>query len=399
MRPVVDAAKQSVRCGDSAWPFRLDVRQGCASIALADAQYRVRSLTWQEKVRMARFATLDEAFLQSSFLDCCVTGGDRAVEHTQILTALAAWMNSPDADTAGLPLDGAQLAKVTVDVCRSMNIGPAEIVELPAPMVESLWRSLDQAPQSEPSGRMPPAEQSFDTKIIVLPDALRPEVQFAATTSAAPVAPAQSDAQAPNAPSVLTGAARAPSSVGQHAAQSLQAFPGVAVNAPPEPERTPSPQPGPQEAGARRQQQPRFRASLRTDSQQGRAPRVTPTGADRRTLAALPKSSMAVATASRPVIADPDRDLPQRMGRSAPAVLLSPKPMPQAVTLSPRLSLRSEAPRLPHSVAARDERSALPDVASAVRPTPTESMIEPLLDELCQRLENAAADLGILEEV
>ena len=79
MRPVVDAAKQSVRCGDSAWPFRLDVRQGCASIALADAQYRVRSLTWQEKVRMARFATLDEAFLQSSFLDCCVTGGDRAV--------------------------------------------------------------------------------------------------------------------------------------------------------------------------------------------------------------------------------------------------------------------------------------------------------------------------------
>jgi len=26
-------------------------------------------------------------------------------------------------------------------------------------------------------------------------------------------------------------------------------------------------------------------------------------------------------------------------------------------------------------------------------------MIEPLLDEFCQRLENAAADLGILEEV
>src|SRR5262245_59804145 len=114
MRAVVDAASRSVRCGDEAWPFRLDMRQGCAAIALADAHYQVRPLTWQEKLRLADFARLGESFLQAAFLECCVAGdAPGAAEREPALVALARWINRPGDDAAGLPLDGDELFRVT----------------------------------------------------------------------------------------------------------------------------------------------------------------------------------------------------------------------------------------------------------------------------------------------
>jgi hypothetical protein len=423
-RAIVDAANQSVRCGDSAWPFRLDVRQSCATIALADVEYRVRPLIWQEKVRMARFAHLGESFLQSSFLDCCVSSGERGAEAEQILTALAAWVNLPDDDTDGLPLDSTRLAKVTLDVCRSMNVGPSQLNDLPAPMVESLWRSLDHVSRSEQSEQTEPAEEPFDTKIVILPEATPAEMRLAATASAepvgaaAPMAPARDPqsfpaaitaemrraaarsahrvestapvAQASDRPSLPTPMGLRPGIFASHAARSFKTPPAPA-NSQTEPERTLSPDQGVQEATPAGRQHARFRVSLRTvePDRPATAP-APPRTAERKTFGTAPALSNAVA--GNAALASSDSDfLSHKATRSAPVL----ESMPEAFALPPT-PFMSEAPRYTPAVAGTEERSALPPLGSAAQVSPT---IESLLDEFCQRLDEAAADLGILEEV
>jgi hypothetical protein len=167
-----------VRSGNSAWTFSVDRGGFSATISLGGVAYRVRPQSWREKVRLARFARLGEAFLRASFLECCVAGGVPAAvepEHKEALLALALWINLPDDDAAGLPLDTDQLARVTIAVCRAMNIGPLAIAELSAPEVESLWRNLNReaGPDEINHGRI--AQETFDTKIVVLPDSPAPE--------------------------------------------------------------------------------------------------------------------------------------------------------------------------------------------------------------------------------
>lgn len=144
-------------------------------IALDGVEYEIRAHSWQEKLRMSRFASLGEPFLQSSFLECCVADAAGAnPEHREVLLALAMWVNLPDEDTPALPLDPRQLARVTLEVCRSMGVGPAAIGSLPVPEVEILWHGLEHGVGGDRIERAFSAPE-YDYKIVVLPDRAKPQ--------------------------------------------------------------------------------------------------------------------------------------------------------------------------------------------------------------------------------
>ena len=186
MRAIVDVSSLVVRYGEASWPFRLDLDHGSASIELENRAYEVCPLTWRAKMRLARFAQMDQAFVQARFLEACLRSpkivptepADQAV-----LAALASWINLSFEQTLGLPLDVRRLAAVTVEVCRALRVGPMAFAELSAPEVEMLWASLDRetsedevldrAISTQLPERLNPVslpEPQFDTKIVILPD-------------------------------------------------------------------------------------------------------------------------------------------------------------------------------------------------------------------------------------
>lgn len=381
MRAVVNSAGHLIRRGEDVWPFRLDVREGCATIVLAGADFQVRPLSWQEKLRLATFAHIGEGFVQSSFLACCVTGGGRlTADDEQVLMALARWINQPDGDDAGLPFDGKGLCKVTRDVCRSMNVGPAAILGLPASMVESLWQSLE--PASSFDGRkQTPADAPLQTKIVIIPDAAptdTPPRTASATPASAdppaapwhPAAPIEQDASA--APDPGPPAAEPPA----QADRSADAPTGLARATDDAPEisrparsRDASVAPAAAPAGPGRRQ-PRFRVSLPADAPNGRRTPQRP-----RPDAAHAAETPAVAAAASGNSANPPAIVSGDEPPSRSAT--SPIARPGAVDLNP--STRPQA-LLP---------AQFTDMAA----------VDLVLDELCRRLDEAAADLGILEEV
>ena len=170
MAAFVDAKNAVVRDGDAAWPFDIDCRDGVARIALDDNLYVVRPLAWREKRNLARFAHLGEHFLQTQFLRVSLNDGGKNLSTTEesrsVLSALARWINAPDGDF-GLPLDQQLLASVTLDICRSLQLGPDMFNTLDASEVELLWQAT-RATQPLPPDATPTAEPGM-TRIVVIP--------------------------------------------------------------------------------------------------------------------------------------------------------------------------------------------------------------------------------------
>jgi hypothetical protein len=198
----VVASSLVVRFEESSWPFQLNLREGTASIAVDGRVYEVRPLTWREKTRLARFAHLGQEFIQARFLEACLGGPDNypATGSSQaVLEALAMWINLPSEDVYGLPLEQNTLANVTIELCRSLGVGPMAIGELSAPEAEMLWQNLDHAMYEDESSRFPARAQSkqinasplaaerrfntwladehqFENKIIIIPDPVHPRM-------------------------------------------------------------------------------------------------------------------------------------------------------------------------------------------------------------------------------
>jgi hypothetical protein len=176
---VVEAEAGLVRLGEQTWPFSLDLRDGTAAISLPGGAVSVRPLTWAERVRLARFArrrdVAEEQFLRLS----SPSGLDAATDQERsAVAALAGWLNAPaeGASAARLPLEPSLLAVVTLEVCRAMGLAPADLDARESAEVEELWHAagIADALMSSPASAVP-APEPASTRILVVPDPAEPE--------------------------------------------------------------------------------------------------------------------------------------------------------------------------------------------------------------------------------
>lgn len=385
MRASVDAEALVVRSGDSAWPFSVDRGGVSATITLDGVAYRVRPQSWREKVRLSRFARLGESFVESSFLECCVAEGGpacAATAHKEALLALALWINLPGDDTAGLPLDADQLARVTIEVCRSMNIGPLAIADLSAPEVESLWRNLDRATIPNDENHWPRAEETFDTKIVVLADAANFNEAGQAVSRSGTALPPRHEIESPPSEAKRDDPAEADA----HAAPAAHKEEHVTEA---RSQEANAGEPAP--SGAR------FRVLFTTAADERRvATARSRAGSWQRS----PATPIAAYREAKPLPMNAEQESPKSgAGRNAEisghatavAVAERENLPPAAATEAARTAvpvLHTAAPGV-----------ATPDIAPSIDFARQPASMESLLDEFCERLEEAAADLGILEEV
>lgn len=153
---------QGLFVGDERWPFKLDYQTGAASIEIEGRSFQVRTLCWQEKIRLARFAHLGSNFLQQQFLHLCVSAPDSqplTERQREILTALAGWLNASNDEATSVPLKSSLLSIITIEVCRALGIKPADLDSRDATEVEMLWQSVKADNHSEDEARWgtPPA--------------------------------------------------------------------------------------------------------------------------------------------------------------------------------------------------------------------------------------------------
>jgi hypothetical protein len=369
----VDATALVVRAGNSAWPFSIDRGGASVTINFDGVAYCVRPQSWREKVRLARFARLGEAFLQASFLECCVADGVPArvePEHKEALLALVLWINLPDDESAGLPLDTDQLARVTIAVCRAMNVGPLAIAELSAPEVESLWRNLDREAGPDEINQRRIAEETFDTRIVVLPDAAAAEE---AERAGAPAGAMSLPGVAESLPSSSAGPAEAPFQAAQFSPPENAEVTEIHL------QKAKAAEPARPEA--------RFRVSF--------------TNAAERPLAS-PRAGgkFSQAPSSAATVAAPSAESLNGAKKSATAAVLREGDLSRrggALAAAQRECFAPDAAQPVQSAAACTATPGAPDSAPflVARTAPISS----LLDEFCERLDEAAADLGIVEEV
>lgn len=138
------------------WPFGLDFTQGVAHIELSGTTFDVRPLTWRQKRLLARYSSLGADFVERQFLQ--LSAGDGPVPDgvldQQVLFTLAAWMNALG-DAAGSPLDNTFLTRVELEVCRTLLLRPGDLDQRDALDVEAVWRSL--SPDAEARSESVPA--------------------------------------------------------------------------------------------------------------------------------------------------------------------------------------------------------------------------------------------------
>jgi len=323
--------------------------------------YEVRPLTWREKLRLARFAHLGEPFVEARFMEASVVGPKSlaATETTHaVLLALAMWINLPSEQRPGLPLDQHRLATVTVELCRSLGTGPLAIGDLTAGEVEMLWKSLQQGPGGEALDKNT-SEQTYDTKIMIVPDQTQsdaePRPHSSSPASRRPEDLAGRDSAQPAIRPVLTGitdgrpaALRVPDAV-RPSADDIP-HPASAVAGPRENDTE-------RRAALKRDMTTRFRVSF--DQPTAKSPDNTPA---------------------------PALDLVERAD--------SPKTSAEMEVYS---NLQTPAsPTLRRSVPGDKHWESH---QSEIRQSRPETEVDSILDEFCERLAEAAADLGITEEV
>lgn len=159
-----------LRVGDVEVPFDVNLAPGSVAVRVGGREVSLRPLTWQEKVTLARFAHLGRDFVDRTLLR--TAAGEAALDpqdgDREVLVALARWVNEREGLESLEPLDVGVLSLVTREVCRSLGVRPAELEAMTATEVEALWTSIREA-GSEP---VPPSggwEQGDVRRILIVP--------------------------------------------------------------------------------------------------------------------------------------------------------------------------------------------------------------------------------------
>lgn len=406
--------------GDQEVPFDVNLASGSVSFRVAGREVTLRPLTWAEKMTLARFAHLREAFVDRQLLKAALVTDpwpDADASRGDVLVALARWVNEPGG--AGRPplLDVETLSLAMQEVGRSLGVGPAELESRPANEIESLWAAIlgGLAPEPFPSGGG--WEQGDVHRILVVPEWADAPVPVE-PAAAAPIAEStdaspSSDAVRASAPA---SAAEPEGGDGSRSAGHPPTGPEFSDQVTGVPRRFQGPAvasfrvPGPPEARRERGSVPSdvrpwlapqpgshgARASSPLGPGDPRLPATTWGGGDAST-AFLPVGTGSGLTVS-PKDAAPDREVFagvwDRPGRVGPAVLPSPGSQPSAAAagVPPESLLDTPAAQI----------SAMPGLPAAGIPPGTDRahVLDPderegLFEELADRLERAARQLGI----
>ena len=132
-------------------PVEFDDRTGEASLLLGDRRIALRQMRWREKVRLARHAGPAGSSAGLRLLRIVLAGTPTELAKPDLAAALAVarWFNGLTEPATALPLEPAVLATVTVELCRSLGVQPADLDERDALDVEALWSALRATAGSE----------------------------------------------------------------------------------------------------------------------------------------------------------------------------------------------------------------------------------------------------------
>jgi hypothetical protein len=152
----VDVATGLVSVGEQRWPVELDCRTGSATVDAGGTRLEVVPLRWIEKRRLARWAHLGPDFVahQRSRL---AGGGDLSAHEAAVVGAVAAWL-----DAGALPLDARLLSTVTLDVCRGAGLALRDLDDRDATEVEAMWSAVRDREGEDPAAEAPPATGGAD---------------------------------------------------------------------------------------------------------------------------------------------------------------------------------------------------------------------------------------------
>lgn len=360
----IDAARREIECQGRRVPFRLDLRDDAATLTLDGRDYRVCPLRWREKATLARFASAGPELMREEFLRLCVTPEPPPSE---ALLELARWMNdAPDGQS--VPFDTGSVAGVTLQLCRALHLPPSDFEAMRAVDVEALWQALGgaEAPESEAgfTGAAPASPAA--TKIVIVPD---PPADAASTsaptpTTPPPPVPVPTSTPAPTSPPTAPPATTAAAATAQTPSGSL-----------------------------------RFRV-LNTASRSKGAPAHKrsgePVDVESHELGNSPRSSP---TEPSPAAPARQRSVPGAVSRQKMAmeIVLPPNESP-AHEVAPRESGEVRHDLAPLVTFGANALEASPVIERFDRAVPAALDRDALFEELAERLERAAADMGIGED-
>jgi hypothetical protein len=389
----VDPAAREIVAEGRTFRFRLDLRGDTAIVSIDGRERPVRPLSWGEKVRLARFAAQAPELVRAEVLRACADAGDELPQlDRDVLWALSAWLNEPP-DAPSIPLDSRSLAIVTLQLCRAMHLRPADFIGMAAADVEAMWLALgsadtdDATPEAAfakpfPSIGQRAVSQGMETRIVIVPD---PEP--------AAVSPEGADGRRESERST----AREPRNNATSAAQRGETFhrPDVAGDPPSR-----------LDAGAASQGGHRPEVSVVSRDADGPEPgtiaRDAALGGEQATISrdhdsAAPSDFTGYELTSR--VMSPRRRTPLRF-RMQPAVAGTSAAQPwQAMSPSSPAGAATAAAAQEQVVSsfALFEATELPRAGQTdLEPLATDR--QSLFDELADRLEQAAADMGIPED-
>ena len=384
MQARVDARRQVVTNGKESWPFEVDCRDASVQIEIGERSFRVRSLTWREKNNLARFAHLGEEFVRRQFLKLCVGEASMPAPESQreALFALAAWLNDPGPEPA-LPLNTEILSRTLAGLCRSMMVGPEAFDNRPALEVEALWRLTE--PRLEPgipeSANHPASTGTVHsdwTKIIITPDA---DPEAGESRTAEPAETAQ------DAPPISEPAPQAENTREPQAGRSQEA--PAALSNPPR-RQDPVLNRTPEKVQAAERDWPagaRFRVMIPVSLP---GPRQPAASVSKEQPVSSPPRGTAVATAieEQPVLSPAPDAAP-----AAPSAAHAPDKAVPLVRFSTAWPSGQSASVATQGLVVRAPEPAAPSAAPS---TPAQAAAAfDLLEELADRLEEAAEELGI----
>lgn len=390
----VDAAAGTVVVEGERFPFELDACTGAAIIALGNGRWTVRPLLWREKRVLSSFAHLGLPFLKKQLMAVAVEGalsGDQA--HDAALCALAVWVNAPGAGDQALPLDPVELASATLDVCRTLELAPAALDDRPAMEVEMLARAIRErelsdwkAPSDETRSPSPGV-----TRIDVVPDPVSSDSAEEVTeerparrdeTVIEDRAMARAAEDAPAGESTPNERETPPFERPKRAVPSARArgrFPTVRVFEPkPPPTQTPAPEP--------------VVERNRKEERVGSPPAARETRSAMSTLRPGPSGAAFRAEAARSATVTTAAPRADRIANRIEA----PAPLPRS-RFEARAATAAKRNLSPSEFFVAEPSRPLRPVSPPSQPaSPSREGMEAIVEELSERLEQAAFEMGVL---
>lgn len=187
----VDGDSGALTVGPEDWPVEPDGLSGSVVVRCAAVSYRVRPLRWSEKLVLARLATLGPAVRRRALLQACVTSESKEPpkipQLIEALVAVAEWVNATPDGANPVADHPAALAAVALDVMRATGMSAADLAVMDAVQVEMLWQASGGDVRVERSMRQASSDQSVArgtadavasepvedglTRILIVPDA------------------------------------------------------------------------------------------------------------------------------------------------------------------------------------------------------------------------------------